>query len=89
MSQSAAYTRMQMSKSIRLSDEAYNRLKAHKRDDETFTEVVLRLSGERSLLELAGIFDDEETAAIKKAIAERRDRRRRELEAVATEMQDS
>lgn len=80
---------MQMSKSIRLSDEAYDRLKAHKKEDETFSEVVLRLSGERSLLELAGIFDDEETAAIEEAIAERRKRRRGELEAVATEMQDS
>jgi len=39
---------MQMSKSIRLSDEAYERLKAHKEEEETFTDVVLRLAGEHS-----------------------------------------
>jgi len=78
---------MQMSKSIRLSDEAYERLKAHKEEDETFTDVVLRLAGERSLLELAGILDDEEAAGMKDAIAERRERRHSELEEVADEMQ--
>jgi predicted nucleic acid-binding protein len=35
-----------MSKSIRLSEGAYERLAAHKRDDETFSEVVLRLAGD-------------------------------------------
>jgi len=44
-----------MSKSIRLSEAAYDRLAAHKREDETFSEVVLRLAGERSLTELAGV----------------------------------
>ena len=78
---------MQMSKSIRLSDEAYERLKAHKEEDETFTDVVLRLAGEHSLLELAGILNDEEAAAMKDAIAERRERRHTELEGVADEMQ--
>ncbi len=77
---------MQMSKSIRLSDEAYERLKAHKEDDETFTDVVLRLAGEHSLLELVGILDDEEAAEMKSAIAERRKRRDIELEEVVDEM---
>jgi len=40
---------MHMSKSIRLSEEAYERLAARKRADETFSDVVLRLAGERSL----------------------------------------
>ncbi|NUE02261.1 hypothetical protein HUB97_07130 [Halorubraceae archaeon YAN] len=75
-----------MSKSIRLSDEAYERLKAHKEDDETFTDVVLRLAGEHSLLELVGILDDEEAAEMKSAIAERRKRRDIELEEVVDEM---
>jgi hypothetical protein len=34
----SAYNRMHMSKSIRLSEEAYERLAAHKREDETFSE---------------------------------------------------
>jgi len=35
-----------MSKSIRLSEGAYERLAAHKREDETSSDVVLRLAGE-------------------------------------------
>lgn len=85
LSRSAAYICMQMSKSIRLSEEAYERLEAHKRSDETFSDVVLRLAGERSVLELAGILSDEEADALERAIDERRDRRRKELEALADE----
>ncbi|MFW6385284.1 MAG: antitoxin VapB family protein [Halodesulfurarchaeum sp.] len=75
-----------MSKSIRLSEEAYERLAAHKREDETFSEVVLRLAGERSLLELAGILSDDEADALRATIEERRDRRREELEEFAERM---
>ena len=77
---------MHMSKSIRLSEAAYERLAAHKREDETFSEVVLRLAGERSLLELAGILNDEEATALRKAIDERRERRSEELDGIADEM---
>ena len=75
-----------MAKSIRLSEEAYERLAAHKHDDETFSEVVLRLAGERSLLELAGVLTDEEAEAVREAVADRRERRREELEEVADRM---
>jgi predicted CopG family antitoxin len=77
---------MHMSKSIRLSDEAYERLAAHKREDETFSDVVLRLAGERSLLDLAGILSDEEADALRDAVAERRERRQRGLEERAEEL---
>ena len=77
---------MHMSKSIRLSEEAYERLDAHKREEETFSEVVLRLAGERSLLELAGILSDGEADALRDAVDERRDRRAEELEETADRM---
>jgi predicted CopG family antitoxin len=77
---------MHVSKSIRLSEEAYERLAAHKREDETFSEVVLRLAGERSLLEIAGILSDEEADAVRDAVNERRQRRETELEDVADRM---
>jgi predicted CopG family antitoxin len=80
---------MHMSKSIRLSEEAYERLAAHKREDETFSEVVLRLAGERSLLELAGILSDEEADALREAVAERRDRRREALEETADGLREA
>jgi len=77
---------MQMSKSIRLSEEAYEQLAAHKADDETFSEAVLRLAGERSLLDIAGILSDEEADALEDAIDERRARRREDLEKLADDV---
>jgi len=85
----AAYDCMHMSKSIRLSEEAYERLAAHKRDDETFSDVVLRLAGERSLLDIAGILDDREADALRKAVEERRERRQDELERVADDLREA
>ena len=74
---------MHMSKSIRLSEEAYERLAAHKRSDETFSDVVLRLAGERSLLDLAGVLNDDEADALREAVEERRTHRADELEDLA------
>jgi predicted CopG family antitoxin len=78
-----------MSKSIRLSEDAYERLAAHKREDETFSDVVLRLAGERSLMELAGILTDDEADAMREAVEERRSRRSEDLETVADELSGS
>ncbi|WP_436908418.1 antitoxin VapB family protein [Halosimplex marinum] len=75
-----------MSKSIRLSEDAYERLAAHKREDETFSDVVLRLAGERSLLDIAGVLSDEEADAVRDAVEERRERRRRDLETIADDL---
>ncbi|USZ67557.1 antitoxin VapB family protein [Halorussus salilacus] len=78
-----------MSKSIRLSDEAYERLEVRRREGETLSEVVLRLAGERSLSELAGVLSEEEADALEDAIEERRERRREQLEAVADRLQET
>lgn len=80
---------MHMSKSIRLSEDAYERLAAHKREDETFSEVVLRLAGERSLLELAGTLSDEDADAVRDAVEERRERRQHDLNELADGLGES
>ena len=41
-------------KTVALSETAYERLSAKKREGESFSDVVERLAGERSLLEIAG-----------------------------------
>ena len=41
-------------KTVALSKTAYERLEARKREGESFSDVVERLAGERSLLEIAG-----------------------------------
>jgi predicted CopG family antitoxin len=77
-----------MSKSVRLSEEAYERLKALRCENEAISDVVLRLTGERSLLELAGILSDEQADALEDVIENRRTRQV-ELESVADEMRDA
>lgn len=47
------------SKNISITEEAYNRLKAHKRDDESFTDVIVRLTDdERDVMSGFGAWSD-------------------------------
>ena len=55
-------------KNISISDEAYERLASLKRPNESFTDVVNRLTGKRSMLELAGILTMEEGEEIREDI---------------------
>lgn len=73
-------------KTISLDEEAYERLKAHKREGESFSEVVKRLAGERSWKEVAGILDDEEADALEAAIDEGRGRSRERSDRLAAEL---
>lgn len=41
-------------KSVRLDEDVYQRIKAHKREDETFSEAIDRLTSDYSLLDFAG-----------------------------------
>jgi hypothetical protein len=50
---------------------------------------VVRLTGERSFLELAGILSDEQADALEDAIEDRRERRQVELESIADELRDA
>lgn len=65
------------SKMVRLNDEVYERLSAHKRDDETYSEAIDRLLGGGSLLDLVGIYSEDEVAEIEEALEEKEERDRR------------
>lgn len=52
------------SKNISISDEAYQRLASLKRPNESFTQVINRLTQKRSILELAGTLSEQEAAEI-------------------------
>lgn len=47
-------------RNISISDEAYERLKSIRKPGESFTDVINRLTGRRSILEFAGILSKEE-----------------------------
>jgi len=55
-------------RSVRLDEDTYERIRAHKRDDETFSEAIDRLIGGPSLLDLVGLLSDEEAAEFREAI---------------------
>lgn len=67
------YTRT-VTKTIGLSDDAYERLATLKRDDESFSDVVRRLTGTPLLRRLAGTMDEETAEHYREAIDDARAR---------------
>ncbi len=63
-----------MVKTVGLSDDAYARLAAIKRDDESFSDVVRRLTGAPLLRSLAGTMDDETAQHYRDVIEDARKR---------------
>jgi len=66
-------------RTISLSEEAYERLKAEKKEHESFTDVVNRLTRKCSLLELSGILSKREGEEVRKAVASIRAKSRNRL----------
>jgi predicted CopG family antitoxin len=64
-------------RTVRLDEDTYERVKSKKREDETFSEAIDRLIGEWTLLDLVGTLSEEEAAAHRRAI-ERADEAQRE-----------
>ncbi|MFB6202913.1 MAG: antitoxin VapB family protein [Candidatus Nanohaloarchaea archaeon] len=76
------------SKNISISESAYRKLKALKRENESFTDAVNRLTSERSLLDIAGVLSDEEADEIRDRVKDMRDRSRDRVEDVAGAMEE-
>lgn len=70
---SEAHSRSKMpTRTISITEEAYERLKVRKEKNESFSDVINKVTGRRSLLELAGILSEEEADKLEKHIKERR-----------------
>lgn len=54
-------------KSVRLTVDAYETLERRKRAGESFSETVRRLARERPIADVAGVFTDDEVAAVREA----------------------
>ena len=70
-------------KPVRLDEDVYKRIKAHKRDDETFSEAIDRLIGGPSLRDLGGILDSDTVDTMREEIEAAEDDDAEEVEAVA------
>lgn len=58
-------------KSLTITEEAYDRLKAHKREGESFTDTVLRLTGEnQDIMKGFGAWED---TGLREAVEETRE----------------
>lgn len=75
------------SRRVTLSDDAYERLDAERRPDESFSDVVLRLTDSDDLLDYVGVLDDEAADELEAAIDAARERRGRSEVEDAVEQQ--
>ena len=67
-------------KTISITEEAYERLKTKKKGNESFSEVITRITNKKSILDFAGILTNEEADHLKKTIAESRAQSRKRME---------
>ena len=67
-------------KTISITEEAYERLRIRKESNESFTDVINRITGKKSIMEFAGILSDEDANKMKGHIRELRARSRKRME---------
>ncbi|HLC62114.1 MAG TPA: antitoxin VapB family protein [Candidatus Nanoarchaeia archaeon] len=60
-------------KTISITEEAYERLKMRKEPRESFTDVINRITGRRDIMEFAGILTDEDAEKMKEHIRKMRE----------------
>lgn len=66
-------------KTISITDEAYNRLLTMKKENESFSKVINRITGKKLLSDIQGILSKESADKIERAIKELRKKHRRLL----------
>ncbi len=73
-------------RTLSVTDEAYQRLKALKGDKESFSDVILKVTKKPRLLEFAGIFSKEEVDEARRLIRESRQRSNERVRRIAERM---
>ncbi|MFH0836947.1 MAG: antitoxin VapB family protein [Candidatus Aenigmatarchaeota archaeon] len=61
-----------MSKTLTVSEDAYERLASRKTNGESFSDVIKKLTGKSTLSDLIGIMSDKEAEEVSRNIGERR-----------------
>ncbi len=67
-------------KTLTITEDAYERLDALKEDNESFSEVIRRLTSKVRLTDFAGILSDEEAKTVKKRISHLREESAKRME---------
>lgn len=75
-------------RNISISDEAYAKLAALKGQGESFTDVINRIAGKRSILDLAGLLTVKEAAEVRSNIREARAKSHKRLEQTTRRMRN-
>jgi len=57
-------------KTISITEDAYERLRTNKMENESFTDVINRITNKRSIMELAGILSNKEADELKENISQ-------------------
>lgn len=73
-------------KTLTITEDAYERLASLKIEDESFSEVINRVTGKVSLLSIAGILTEDEADALEKRIKEIRKRSRSRMKRIREEL---
>jgi len=73
-------------KTLTITEDAYERLAALKEEDESFSTVINRITGKVSLLSFAGILTKKEADCMEKIIKESRKTSRARMERIAKEL---
>jgi len=66
-----------MVKTLTVTEEAYERLASKKTPGESFSNVILRVTGKGSILDLVGILDEKSARELESSVTETRSRMRR------------
>jgi len=70
-------------KTISITEEAYERLKTRKNENDSFSEVIYKITGKRSLLEIAGSLSKEEASKVEEEIKKARDLSNRRINTIS------
>lgn len=74
-------------KTISITEEAYERLANKKEKNESFSDIIIKITGRGSLLDLAGLLTEKEAEELEESLKEIRKRMRERVEKTALQLQ--
>ncbi len=75
-------------KTLTITEDAYERLATAKEENESFSDVINRITGKVSLLSIAGILTEKEADKLEERIIEVRRRSRSRMARIAKELKE-